>query len=1510
MSTKTGWRVLASAGVALVALTAHGAAPALEEQTAERPPQLVSSRVIVKFRPAAADKMRAARDKIRGSGVARIDNLNGLFKVKKIRALYPQLHMGMPGAPRTAKEQATRNSARFRQRGARGGGPAAVPALENTYVLELGDGVSPDLAAAAYALAWDAVAYAEPEHLLQVAWIPDDPFYSSHGTWGQSYDDLWGLKANRLDCEPAWDTARGGGIVVAVVDTGIDRNHEDIGANIWMNAGEIAGNGVDDDGNGYVDDVYGWDFATGSGDNDPADGHGHGTHCAGTIGAVADNGLGIVGVAPEVRVMAVKGLSDAGSGSDVDLAQCVYYAVNNGADVLSNSYGGPGYSQTMADAFEYAHANGCVSVAAAGNANSDVSGFMPANIECVIKVAATDANDVKASFSNYGWTLDVAAPGVDILSLRAAGTSLGTAVNSLYTRANGTSMACPHAAGMCALIMARTPGIDPDTVRAVLRATSDDLGAPGMDELYGYGRINAHEAMRFDVSGLCFADIDEPTPGYLPKGVATVAVRGSAYGATFVRYTLDYFSKAAPGDSVTIVESFQPVIDGELGTWDAGSLADGQYVIRLRVLNAAGNEFTSSVGVTIDNVTISAPLEGQICNNKTPLPVRGSAVGEGFQHYMLESAPYAPSPAWSSAGMMLADNGLVPKNDELLGTFDTATIPASGAYLLRLTASYAGGRTEFDTIGIEIDTTLMAGWPVSVEEIVDFYTYHKPHFNFARDASGETCPLVTSGDSVYLYRTDGSFVRRWVIDPYQLHYAVASADLDGDGTDDFVTNMRISGNNGVFSAFRLDGASLPGWPVSVPLPGGAYGLESSSPAVGDLDGDGVLDVVCNAYNRNYNGVNTLALYAIRANGQVLPGWPVYLVTDLPASESLARTSPALADLNGDGRLEVVFGTAGLGLRVFGHDGTPLSGWMPPPEPVDVRMAPAIGDFEPDDAPEIVIGSSTGKVYAFQTDGSLVPGWPVTVDRKNVNEIALADLDRDGDLEIVFTAQYSLTGTGATEEKLYVYHHDGVPAAGWPQSLGNGQHSSVPIAGDIDGDGFLEIIACKDWHGLGAFKHTGQLLWTKDLGYNAKGGNRMMLVDADGDGVLELFVGNDDGLALAWKMSAPAQASGRSWPIYKSNSRFSGCQPLPGHPPVLSPTGDKSAPEGALLTFIVSATDADGDKITYSAAPLPAGATFTDDADGNGAPDGHATFSWTPSYTQAGTYPVTLAASDGQAGDSETITITVANVNRPPVAGNDSAVTDEDIAVTINVLANDADEDGDPLAVNGVTQGSHGSVTINAAGTVTYAPGLDFNGADSFTYTVGDGQGGTAAAVVNVAVTSVNDLPAANAGPDQSVDDSDHNGSHAVTLNGSASQDPDGQIVSYQWKEGPTLLGSAAVVACTLATGVHNIVLTVTDNEGGASTDTVIVTVTVGGVDKVRISKAEYVRNRKQLRVDAYTDTRGAVLTVSGYGQMTYAKSRRSEYRHKYQKKPAADPLGTVTVTSSEGGTATAAVQYR
>src|SRR5690606_3555282 len=151
------------------------------------------------------------------------------------------------------------------------------------------------------------VDYAHPNNVPHAVYTPNDPFLASSGSWGQTEEDLWGL--SQLDVEAAWDGARGTGVVVGVVDSGIDYNHPDITDNIWTNTDEIAGNGVDDDGNGYVDDVRGW--ATDGGDNDPIDGGGHGTHVAGSIAAQDDNGIGVVGVAPDAQVMAVKSLSDS-----------------------------------------------------------------------------------------------------------------------------------------------------------------------------------------------------------------------------------------------------------------------------------------------------------------------------------------------------------------------------------------------------------------------------------------------------------------------------------------------------------------------------------------------------------------------------------------------------------------------------------------------------------------------------------------------------------------------------------------------------------------------------------------------------------------------------------------------------------------------------------------------------------------------------------------------------------------------------------------------------------------------------------------------------------------------------------------------------------------------------------------------------------------------------------------------------------------------------------------------
>ena len=394
-------------------------------------------------------------------------------------------------------------------------------ALYRSYKIDIPEGISVEQAAAVLN-SNPYVEYAEPNYIMEAYMLPNDPYYYSSGSWGQSYDDLWGLKPDKLNCEQAWDISQGEGVVVAVIDSGVDYNHEDIAANIWVNQAESNGvTGVDDDSNGYIDDIRGWDFA--NNDNDPMDGAGHGTHCAGTIAAVANNNLGIIGIAPMAKIMPVKGLSDSGRGSTNNLAMSVKYAADNGADILSNSWGGQGTVQTLIDVFHYAHSLGCVCIAAAGNDNMDVFYSTPANIDSVIAVAATDHNDIRADFSNYGSEVDVAAPGgdsgrmadtlsgqhyyVNILSLRAEDTDgyLGRPnytpgefiVGEHYYRSRGTSMACPYVAGLAALIKSAYPADSPDAIRSRIWMGADNIDSlnPDFEGLLGTGRINAYNSL-------------------------------------------------------------------------------------------------------------------------------------------------------------------------------------------------------------------------------------------------------------------------------------------------------------------------------------------------------------------------------------------------------------------------------------------------------------------------------------------------------------------------------------------------------------------------------------------------------------------------------------------------------------------------------------------------------------------------------------------------------------------------------------------------------------------------------------------------------------------------------------------------------------------------------------------------------------------------------------------------------------------------------------------------------
>jgi subtilisin family serine protease len=313
----------------------------------------------------------------------------------------------------------------------------------------------------------DIVACVEPNYLMKTQDIPNDP----------EYPKQWAL--GNIRAPLAWDLDIGPvGAVIAVIDTGVDYTHPDLWENLWHNLAEIPGNGIDDDGNGFIDDDIGWDFVEttddcsdadcGGRDRDPMDAQGHGTHVAGILGAVTNNNTGIAGVSPNARIMAVRAGYEEYDGGGVlevdDAVSAIYYACDNGADILNLSWGGTGISsrdsEILASAVQWASEAGVLVCAAAGNEGSDEP-FYPAAYEFpnVMAVGSTTQSGEKAPTSNYGDWVDVSAPGVQIWS---------TCVGGGYCYKSGTSMAAPHVAGLAALLFSRFPGWPVEVIIAQL----------------------------------------------------------------------------------------------------------------------------------------------------------------------------------------------------------------------------------------------------------------------------------------------------------------------------------------------------------------------------------------------------------------------------------------------------------------------------------------------------------------------------------------------------------------------------------------------------------------------------------------------------------------------------------------------------------------------------------------------------------------------------------------------------------------------------------------------------------------------------------------------------------------------------------------------------------------------------------------------------------------------------------------------------------------------------------
>ncbi len=454
------------------------------------------------------------------------------------------------------------------------------PELLRTYLLEFSDYANVT-AIINEMKATGKIDYAEQVPVDRTCLTPNDPSFSSQ----------WHLSV--INAAGAWNYfSTGSTIKIAIVDDAVERTHSDISPNLWVNPGEIANNNIDDDGNGYMDDINGYDV--GSNDNNPnppSNAFAHGTHVTGCASPATNNGTGVAGIGFSTKIMAVKATTS--SSSITNGYDGIVYAVSAGADVINMSWGGTGSSTTAQNIINWAYNSGCVLVAAAGNNNSSTM-FYPAGYTNVIAVAATNSNDTKASFSNYGTWVDISAPGNNIYA---------TYVGNTYANNSGTSMASPIVAGLCGLMLSLNPSLTPADIRQCLTSTATSIATqnPGYPGQLGSGRINANSAMQ------CISATMNWAPNALfTANVTTVTAGGNVQFTDLSVYNPTTWSWSFPGGTpATHNGQFPPAIVYN---------TPGTYNVSLTVSNGNG----SDVQTNTNYITVTAASGCEIINYPIP----------------------------------------------------------------------------------------------------------------------------------------------------------------------------------------------------------------------------------------------------------------------------------------------------------------------------------------------------------------------------------------------------------------------------------------------------------------------------------------------------------------------------------------------------------------------------------------------------------------------------------------------------------------------------------------------------------------------------------------------------------------------------------------------------------------------------------------------------------------------------------------------------------------------------
>lgn len=1029
----------------------------------------------------------------------------------------------------------------------------------------------------------DTVEYAEPDYIYFGTAAPNDPYFLdpqppapernlplNSGGWNPTKPDnslldyQWDLK--KINLEAAWDLAGESEVIVAVIDTGVDYTHSELVDQIWQNPRETPDNNLDDDQNGYIDDIKGWDatsywwkdydiYRFKRPDNDPMDdraepyfhlincpgaavGGGHGTHVAGIISAKKNNQLGMAGINSRAKIMMLRGLTADGWGYVSQLAELISYAVNNGAKIINMSWGGDRPSQVLADALERAHSVGVVLVAAAGNDGREQLSY-PAAYPSVISVAATNEQDSVTSYSNFGSWIDIAAPGSDgsggrnprsLLSLRGKDTdmyclsqtsccALGQLTEKIvgedktYYRAAGTSMAAPHVAGLASLILSKNPNLTNEEVRSVVEYSAVDLGEFGKDNKYGFGRIDAERALReFSTNPPPVAFISDPyDEEHLYFG--TSPVKGTAASRNYLRHALEFAPLENPnnwsseGISLSSLGS-GGVTNGTLGQWDSGSL-EGKFLLRLTVVDQESRSRTFQRKVEIINRSL--------------VP--------GWP----KSLPYD-----SFGASLLADLNVDSKQEiVILSGGNVLAYQKANATLLKswdLDSGYSTGRR-----------SLAAG---------------------DTDSTRNGQEIVVGSNNVEILYQDGAKTNLNLGGYFQ----GSLADLDKDNEQEILTLERSgSGDAAIWKlhAFKAPKANTPeeasGFPVQINTGNQDISVYPYHLRVGDINGDSQEDVAIYLYQNQGRLPIPNKIIAVSGAGQVLWEKTTHEGFGFEAAPFL------LADLNSDGAQEVIFYDfysldqapwQAAQLHIWKGDGS----YLFPNSPFDLsRIGPSsvhLANLDSDNPPEIIV-SGYEKFLIIENDGQQreypQPSFKV---RAQGLKTVVGDLNNNGSREFLAVGEVYM-----------------LPSGSWPQitnlMVGLLEYSS---AGFTEKPGWPKSLVADVW-ALGA---NG---WVEGL----------FMSDIDKNSKADLAISyclRRKNSCYFYVLEEPTPLGQSDWPQYLHDERHTGAYtspPRPTYAPVITTTKFKTGYVGQSYQDKVTIIDADAnDTLTVTITNLPRG----------------------------------------------------------------------------------------------------------------------------------------------------------------------------------------------------------------------------------------------------------------------------------------------------------------------------------